>query len=246
MTSMLRRPAVPGPCSTLDPGGPRFLGTGLHFWPELAKPDRVALLQLGSISTFRPGSVLVRERDVPCRVMVILTGCVKVLSTDADDRQTVLDIRDAGDTIGETCGMSGRPSSASVQALRNVEALGVPAERFTAFVRSNLNAATALQGSLCARLLGADRLRRAAMTESVERRLATVLLDLAERYGAPHRLGGVLIDLPLSHGDLAGLATTSRRTLDRALNRLRAEGVVATGRRTVVISDPAQLKALAA
>jgi len=238
MSSGLLRLAYAAQDRPGEPALSRSVGSGMRFWFELPRADQADLLRLGSISAFPPGAVLVRENDSSTDVMVLLAGCVKVASTDLDDRETVLGIRDAGEIIGQ-------PRSASVYALRDVQALVIPLGWFNAFVRTHIDAAIALQCSLCARLLESDRGRRAATTEPVERRLATVLLDLAARYGEPCGSGAVRIDLPLSHGDLAGLAMTSCRTVDRALMRLRAEHVVTTGRRTLLIESPARLRALA-
>lgn len=222
---------------------PRTAGPAVRFWFELPREDQADLLRLGSVRAFPAGAALMRESDSLADVMVLLAGCVKVVSSDDEDRRTVLAIRDIGEILGEMCGLSGEPRSAGAYALRDVEALVVPLGRFNGFVRGHIDAAIALQCSLCARLIESDRLRRAAMTESVERRLATVLLDLADRYGEPCG-GGVLIDLPLSHADLAGLTTTSCRTLDRTLMRWRADGVVTTRRRSILIRNPARLRAL--
>jgi CRP-like cAMP-binding protein len=234
---LVDHPPIPGSSPAGD--------SSSRFWFELPRTDQVELARLGSVCAFPRETVIMNEGSPTTDVMVLLSGCVKVASTGVDGRPTVLGIRDAGDIVGEVCGLAERRRSASVHALQDVEALVIPLGWFNAFIRSHIDAAIALQCTLCARLVDSDRARRAAMTETVEQRLAAALLDLAGRYGEPCASGSQLIELPLSHYDLAGLATTSWRTVGRVLMRFRSTGAVVTGRRKILIKDPAKLSGIA-
>jgi CRP/FNR family transcriptional regulator, cyclic AMP receptor protein len=219
------------------------------FWSELSREDQRDLLRLGTMRHFPAGTALIRAREPTNHVLMLYRGCVKVISRGdgaGEGCQVVLAIRDAGEIVGEMSVMAGQPRSATVVAVRDVEAVVVPAGWFNFFIRSHVDAAIALQSSLCARLLEADRTRESAALDSVERRLAVTLLDLADRYGRPGPSGGIVVDLPLSQDDIAGLVLTSRRTLGRVLMRLRADRVLVTGRRAILIRTPAALRALAA
>jgi CRP-like cAMP-binding protein len=215
------------------------------FWSALSRHHRAMLLQASTVRTFAPDAPLLRERDRPEYVLIIRRGCVKVVSRSVDGRLAVLAIRGPGDVIGEIGGLAGTPRTASVVAIGDVEAFAVPVHWFDRFVRTQLDASAALQATLATRLCDADRSRTSAMVDSVDRRLAAVLLDLAERYGQPTAPNAALIDLPLSHDDIAGLVLTSVRTLDRVLVRLRRDAILVTGRRTILLKDLAKLRDLA-
>jgi CRP-like cAMP-binding protein len=215
------------------------------FWTALSRPHRATLVHAGTVRTFEAGAQVLRERDRPEHVLIIRRGCVKVVSRSVDGRLAVLAVRGPGDVIGEIGGLAGTPRTASVVAIGDVEALVVPAHWFERFVRTQLEASAALQATLATRLCDADRSRTSAMVDSVDRRLASVLLDLAERYGEPTAPNAALIDLPLSHDDIAGLVLTSVRTLDRVLVRLRRDAILVTGRRAILLKDLAKLRELA-
>lgn len=219
-------------------------GSSRPFWLELPTADQDELLRLGTPCTFPVGAELLREKALSNHVLLLRSGTVKVVSTRTGGKCVVLGIRDAGEIVGEISSMAGEPRSASVYALRAVEAVAVPAGRFNAFVRGHIDAAIALQCSLCARLREADRAREAAGIDTVEQRVAAVLLQLASRYGVADPSGSsILIDLPLSQDDLAGLVLTSARTMGRVLMHLRTDGVLVTGRRAILIKKPAVLRA---
>ena len=63
------------------------------------------------------------------------------------------------------------------------------------------------------------------------------LLDVAELYGAT-RPGTVV---HLTQDDLAGLAGTTRPTVNRVLQRAADEGSIALGRQRIEITDPGML-----
>ncbi|MFG1901457.1 Crp/Fnr family transcriptional regulator [Micromonospora carbonacea] len=206
------------------------------FWYALTEGRRAELRSLGVVRGYPAEAVLVHERDDSDFAIVLLDGCVKVSSHARRGYQAVLALRDAGDIVGELAGLDGDGRSATLTALTPVEALLVPADRLRAFLRSCPEAAEIVQRIVTVRLREADRLRAATGAESVAQRLAVLLLDLGRRYGVREAAGGLLIELPLSQSDLAGLVLTSQRTLVRTLEHWREQGWVVTGRRSILIT----------
>ena len=84
-------------------------------------------------------------------------------------------------------------------------------------------------------------LRRTAAEEGS---FAGVLVDLAESHGrtTPE---GVLIDLPLSQEEVAGLISASRESVARGLAGLRDRGLITTARRAITVLDLAGLRSYA-
>ncbi|MGC4807033.1 Crp/Fnr family transcriptional regulator [Micromonospora sp. DT233] len=215
------------------------------FWYALSEERRAELRGLGVLRGYPAEAVLVHERDDSDFVIVLLDGCVKVSADARRGYQAILALRDAGDLVGELAGVDGGGRSATLTALTPVEALVVPVDRFRAFLKGCPEAAEIVQRMVSSRLREADRQRAATGAESVAQRLAVLLLDLGRRYGVREDGGGVLIELPLSQSDLAGLLLTSQRTLVRTLEKWRAAGWVVTGRRSMLIT-PAGRVALTA
>ncbi|MEO7993943.1 MAG: Crp/Fnr family transcriptional regulator, partial [bacterium] len=76
----------------------------------------------------------------------------------------------------------------------------------------------------------------------VRTRLIRFLLHLSERYGSRAMDDGVLIDVGMSHQDLATSIGTSRETVTTMLNELHGEGLVDIGRRTLTLRSNASLR----
>jgi CRP/FNR family transcriptional regulator, cyclic AMP receptor protein len=212
------------------------------FWFALTDRHREELQRLGRLQTFQADAVILRQNDLSDHVLVVLQGCVKATAHGSTGYQAVLALRDPGDLVGEMASMDGCPRSATLRALTDVQVLVVSAKSFCSFLKSWPDAEAAMRRTMSARLREADRYRTSAGANTVPQRLALLLLDLGRRYGVPDGAGGTLIELPLSQHDLAGLILTSHRTLARVLERWRERGWVVTGRRSVLLKQPAALR----
>ncbi|OJF10072.1 Crp/Fnr family transcriptional regulator [Couchioplanes caeruleus] len=211
------------------------------FWRALTDGHRQELLQIGNVRHHPTDTVIVREGDETDFAIVLLDGCVKVSTHGNRGYQAILGLRSRGDLVGELAGVDGGRRSATLTALTVVEALTLPAGAFRRFLRAYPDAAEILQRTVSVRLREADRYRSAAGSETVPQRLAHLLLHLGASYGK--RLGSrVLIGLPLSQEDLAGLILTSQRTVGRVLERWRDERLVETGRRSIVLLSVDELR----
>ncbi|MBI2244212.1 MAG: Crp/Fnr family transcriptional regulator, partial [Nocardioides sp.] len=79
---------------------------------------------------------------------------------------------------------------------------------------------------------------------TVEQRVASSLLVLADQLGEP-RDGGVLLQLPLTREDLASMTGTTTESVSRTLSKWRRAGLIETGRRWTSLTDRAALAAIA-
>jgi CRP-like cAMP-binding protein len=211
----------------------------------LTDDHRNALRTIARPRVYETEAIIVRERDNTDFAVVILDGCVKVSTHASRGYRAILGLRDAGDVVGELAGVDGGTRSATLSAMTPVEALILPGPGFRAFLARWPDAAALLHRTASARLREADRYRAAAGSESVQQRLAALFLHLGRRYGVQVDDGGILIELPLTQGDLAGLILTSQRTLGRILEQWRDERLILTGRRTILLLSPGLLRKLA-
>ena len=79
--------------------------------------------------------------------------------------------------------------------------------------------------------------------ESVEERLAHILLSLRERHGV-HEGSNIRIDLPLSQQDLADMIGSSRQRVNHELRKLADQGLIREERCRITILDDERLRNL--
>jgi CRP/FNR family cyclic AMP-dependent transcriptional regulator len=225
-----------------EPGPHPFAGT---FLGAIGPGERDRLLALGVRRAFPVQSALMFEGEPDTRVMLLLSGRVKVTRVDQDGREVLLSIRDPGDVLGELAVIDREPRVASVQALEDVDVSIVPAETFRSYLETTPRVAVALLEVVGRRFREAT-VKRAQFTASdTMGRLAARITELAERYGERSD-DGVHIDSPLSQEELAQWAGASRAGVAQALQAFRELGWVQTGRRELIVRDPDALRARAA
>jgi CRP/FNR family cyclic AMP-dependent transcriptional regulator len=204
---------------------------------------RDALLEAGVRRRFAAHSVLFHRGDPSTHVVFLLAGWVKVSSTSRDGYEALLAIRGPGDVVGDLAAVDGRPRSATVVTLGQVEASVLAAERFVESLGRQPRLALALLGYQADRLRDADSRRLEFGALSVTERLARRLLALADSHGS-FEPDGIVIGIPLSQRELAGSIGASREAVARILRILRERHIVTTHRQRIVIARPQVLRSI--
>ena len=207
--------------------------TARSFWNALADPEREALAAAGVEEFFRAGAVLCRAGDDTSQVMIIDSGWVKVsVREGAGAGEKILAVRGQGDVVGERAALTTQVRSATVTALDEVSAMVVPAERFAEFLRGHPRAAEVLERQVTERR-DEDRMRLFPGDRAgAERRLAWLLLDLAQRRGGYQHTSAAVFTLPMSQTELADWAGTSADAVSRFLRSWRDRGIIARSERS--------------
>jgi CRP-like cAMP-binding protein len=162
---------------------------------------------------------------------------VKISAATTDGREVVLAIYGAGDLLGELSAIDARPRSATATAIDPVDARIVAGEEFRAFMAASSQASLFFLKSLSGRLRDSDRRRVEFIALDSVGRVATQVVELAEQYGVGLPDGTILIDLPLSQDELAGLTGASREAVGKALHLFRSRGWMSTARRSITVRD---------
>ncbi|MDX6667690.1 MAG: family transcriptional regulator, cyclic receptor protein [Solirubrobacteraceae bacterium] len=206
------------------------------FLAALDPAARKALYERGTRRSFRRGTTLFHEGGGSDRIVVVLSGRVKVSTVTEDGKEIVLAFRGPGDLLGELSAIDGEPRSATVSALEPVDALVVAASDFRSFLAAHPPVALLLLQMLSRRLRDADRKRVEYGAYDTLGRVAARLVELADRFGEPVARG-LRITLPLSQEELAGWTGASREAVSKALQALRGLDWVITERRRITVLD---------
>ncbi|HMN98523.1 MAG TPA: Crp/Fnr family transcriptional regulator [Miltoncostaeaceae bacterium] len=195
--------------------------------------DVQRLLQIARRRTFRRGEVVFHMGDPADTLHLVVSGrfAVRVQTALAD--VAVLTILGPGDLFGELALLeSDGRRSATVEAIEAGETRSIHRPDFEALRDrhpSVTDVVTAILAEQVRRLTG-NLLE--ALYLPADRRIRRRVAELADAY-APD---GGEVTIPLRQEDLAGLAGTSRATVNRVLREEEARGTVrlARGRTTVL------------
>jgi CRP/FNR family transcriptional regulator len=103
-------------------------------------------------------------------------------------------------------------------------------------IRSDPAFALKLFSSLSERLRQSDEVIESLLHREVSCRLATLLLNLDERFGEENGAGR-LIDVRLTHQDLANMIASTREAVSKVMSEFQRDGVVESRNRRIAIID---------
>ncbi|MBX9634752.1 MAG: bacteriohemerythrin, partial [Magnetospirillum sp.] len=104
----------------------------LGYFPGIAH-HQVRVLLNNPVSTFNPGTILVKERSAATSIFLMLSGSVEAIHMNGGGRSVL----SAGAMIGELSAMFGTPVSETYRAIGFVKALEIPCALYDEFVRRN-------------------------------------------------------------------------------------------------------------
>jgi CRP/FNR family transcriptional regulator, cyclic AMP receptor protein len=211
------------------------------FRLALSRAEAAALEERAVRRTFARGQPLCHQGQVADRVMILISGRVKVSSTTAAGREVVLAFLAPGELLGELGALDGAPRSASIVALESVEVMALAPRDFLRFLALHPSVVAALLRTLSERLRDSDVKRIEFAALDTLGRVAMRLLELCERFGERSD-EHVDVLLPLSQDELAGWAGASREAVARALYTMRSLGWIETSRRRIRVLDVAALR----
>ena len=230
--------------STTAAPGPLALLAQLPLLAGLPARDLAELAALARADHFEPDAAIFNQGDPSDRFWLLRAGRVKIAHLAAGGREVILEVIAPGEAFGgAVLFLPEHPAAA--RALTAADTLSVPREAYARLMVNHPQVAQRLVRMLGARLQSLIAMQVLA-GERVERRLAHILLKLADRAGRAEPGGGVLITIPLTRQDLAEMTGTTLETAIRTLSRFRAQGWLETRRGGyILIRDPEQLQAQA-
>ena len=198
------------------------------------------LLSAGSLRIYEPAAVLLRQGEPATHVLALVAGRVNIARTSRDGDVLILAIRGPGEILGDISVFGGKDRSATVIAVDRCETRIIPSERFLDLVRS-LGLEAQLLRHAMTRIRESEAWRAELAALPAGPRIVRALLHLTTASPAD-RLVGIGLD-QTELGYAVGLA---RSTVAAELGQLRAQGIITTSRRRIVILDLRRLKAMAA
>ena len=173
------------------------------------------------------------------RLFVVATGVVKTTRLSLDGRETTTDVLGPGDFFGTLPALGSERYADSAWTLSPCCLLVVGIPEFEWILREFPAVAPAALKAVAERLARTQAaLHRAGA--NVEQRLASIVLELADKLGEEWR-DGVLVHAPLSNDDLSALSGARTETISRVLSKWRRTGLIESGRRWVAVRDPEAL-----
>jgi CRP-like cAMP-binding protein len=189
---------------------------------------------------YKKGELIFREGGFPPGIFYIISGKVKKYKLDKDAREQIIYVANTGELLGYHAILSEGRYPDSAAALEESRIAFIPREDFL----ETLNQSKVLTRRLLKTLshefaVLANSLSMFAQ-KSVRERLALQLIVLREKYKT-NFTEGMPVEINMSRDDLASLVGTARENVVRVLSEFKADNILETKGRKIIVLDVTML-----
>lgn len=214
------------------------------FLGRLPDATRTAFAALGHRVTYRKGDAVFQPGSPGDNVYLLSRGRVKIFALSPAGRAVILWFCFPGEIFGlAEMARAGRREVAS-EACADSEAIVIPQHKFKEFLKRDGEAAMLVVDLLSCRLRGLADMMLNLTSDDVTTRLVKLLIRLSARYGKPAADAETLLDIALTHQEIADMIGTTRQTVSTTINLLKRHGLLNVKQHCIHIQDGKRLEDL--
>jgi CRP/FNR family transcriptional regulator len=209
----------------------------LDIFRSLDAPQRKRIASLASIHVFAEKQVIYMPSEPRARLYAIISGRVKLTQLSPEGKELVLCVLGKGEVFGELCLFDKGPHSTLATALEEAEIIAIKCSDLAKFMTEDPELVTALGKHVGERIRTLEQKIADFVFKDVAQRLAGLLVDMARDHGSRDSSGRHVIEMKITHQDLAGLIGSTRETTTTTLNHFRDEGLIDFQRGRIIVQD---------
>ncbi len=207
---------------------------------KLAEVDRIAIHKY-----MKKKELIYLPGDRSDKVYLLKKGRVKVSRLSEDGREMTMIILEPGEFFGESALYTDRSTrSTMAEALDDAIICTIYRREFEQLLKEQPDLALRVTKAIGRRRKEIESRLEDMVFRSVPGRLAHLLLKLADQYGK-EKDDGLLLDVDLTHLEIANLIGSTRETTTTQLNNLKRNGLIDIQKRNIYVKDKDGLEDLA-
>lgn len=196
----------------------------VSLFSSLSTEHLEVIAQCCTRKSFRSGHVLFREKDNGAEFYIILSGSVKIYTSNGGEDK-ILSVFKSGDSFGELSLLDGKPRSASAAILEDSVLFALDKTSFLDVLRANFDIAIIIMQELCQRLRDTNQHVHDLTFLDSRTRILKHLIQMANKHGIRQ---GTTISLRIvfNYDEIARMAGVQKDTLMQVLRELQMKTIL--------------------
>ena len=184
--------------------------------------------------SFGGRDIIFNPGDPGERLYFLLSGTVRLYKIYGAYKEATVALLKDGGVFGELGLDEGAKQSHFAEALSSVRVAVVRKSTITEVIKRRPEFAMKLLFFLSDRLEQSDEVIDCLLDRGVSTRLGTLLMNLGDRFGEANG-SGTIIDVRLTHQDLAHMISSTREAVSKEMSELQRNGVIEIRNRRIIL-----------
>lgn len=190
---------------------------------------------------FKKNQIIFFEYDNKKKLYLLAEGRVKLSMLSREGKEKVLTILQEGDFFGEISLFDQDPHPLTAEALEESQLLIIPWEDLESIIMKRPKLALKIIEAMAKKTRLLTSQVKELVFQDAGGRLASLLRRFAVDFGVEVK-SGTMIELVLTHQEIANLIGTSRVTVTKSINQFINEGIIKIYKRKIVILDKEKME----
>jgi CRP/FNR family transcriptional regulator, cyclic AMP receptor protein len=176
--------------------------------------------------------------------VIIASGLIKICRSTADGGETILALFGPRESVGDVAVLGSRPYPADAVALTDLDLVRIDGASVRGAFASNPTVLSSINMSLIEHTHALQEKIKIMTAGKIEKRLATLLLHLASRFGDENGDGTTFVPIRISRSECARLIGATDETTIRTFSRWQKAALVETTAEGFTLRDVTALTEL--
>ncbi|MFZ5942714.1 MAG: Crp/Fnr family transcriptional regulator [Bacillota bacterium] len=213
------------------------------YFVYLSSEEQEVFRQYAMSLVFPKEHTIFSPGDLPNYIYFIEAGKIRIYRITMDGEYITISIRHSGEICGLAEALCDMPRQCFATTLEITRLLAIKKEDFSKIILKEPQLGLKVTQVLSRRLRHAETIIHDLVHYNVEARLARLLLSMAKQCGRNHG-EATMLDIVLTHKDIASMIGTSRQTVTSTLQQLKDRGIIDYHKREIIIMDFLKLRSL--
>lgn len=215
--------------------------TNINWLKELPAVEAENLRRGAKLRQYGVGEIIFEPHAVPEYVYLLESGLVRMYRSSPNGEEVTFGYVSAGEVFGEFVAFVNRARESYALAAEPCAVLVLEREAFAAAMRSTPSIVFSVAKQIAGRFHKIESRVEDLVFRNARSRVASAILKLAKDFGQQED-GRLVIQLRLTHAELATLVGTSRPTVSIALGELEDDDIIDRSNGRIVIVDDIRLR----
>lgn len=178
------------------------------------------------VKTYKKNEIILYEEDTNALMYIILSGKVKVVTFNEEGKEIILTMHQTGDFFGEISLIDGKTAPGRVISTKETTAALISKKVFFSILFSHHKVLESLLTIFCSRFRESWEKIQMLNFRNAYQRIKMLFMMLRLSYGKETD-DGILIDIRLTHQEIADMSGLTRETVTRIMDRLQEDEEIA-------------------